>query len=216
MTAYTDNAAGRLHNVLAAVKGITGSVHLGTAWSSALGIPQEERGRLLEGIARVVLLAGEARSDILGAHSEIEELCLRWVGPVDTALQRAHLLEQGVTEVTKYFGPDHLQSLEIASHQVHMYRPGKPVSEIDKERALELVTQLLEVLNSSSDLDEATKSLLIRHAAAIQLALNLLDVVGAQGLEDAVAGAIGAGISEGIPLPPADRRRAQSRGPWWS
>jgi hypothetical protein len=119
-------------------------------------------------------------------------LLLAWVPAVSSAMGSAHLLDQGVDVVNGHVGPTHFQSLEIAARDLHRHAPRPQISEAKRDEALELVAGLLATLQGSDDLDPASRAMLIRHAAALQYALNLAWVTGPEGVEDALAGAMGA------------------------
>lgn len=198
MTAYTDNAAGRLHNVLSEMKSMSPNTVLGPTWAGTLGIERNDRRALLDGLAMVAQLAADAQAQVRELGSGDEEMLLRWVEPVTDAIHKAHLIDGNTGVMTSCFTDTHLENLEFAAREVHLHRPRRVLSGSDIESARGLVDALLTTLRGADDLDSETLALLIRHAAALQTALNLVGLVGVDGIEDALAGSLGAAIIAGM------------------
>ena len=88
---------------------------------------------------------------------------------------------------------------------LHPFAPDAPLAAEGLDEARSLVTELLETLRDATDLDDGTRRFLLRHAAALQLALQLCDVVGPDAVADAVAGALGAAMMVKVSDPEAAR-----------
>ena len=189
---YLDNRAGRLNDVLTQMAGQGGAGTLRTAWTNVLKPDPNTPALLMESIAEVMRLALDAEADVRGLEDEDGDLLLAWVPAVSTAMTNAHLLDTGVASVSGQVGPTDFQSLEFAARELHRRAPRPPMAEAKRDEALELVAALLTTLQNSDDLDPASRATFIRHTAALQFALNLAWVTGPEGVEDALAGALGA------------------------
>lgn len=189
---YLDNRAGRLHDVLTQMAAQGGAGALRTAWTNVLKPDPNTPALLMESIAQVMRLALDAEADVRGLEDEDGEMLLAWVPAVSAAMSQAHLLDASVASVNGQVGPTHFQSLEFAARELHRRAPRPQMGEAQRDEALELVAALLATLQGSDDLDPASRAMLIRHAAALQYALNLAWVTGPEGVEDALAGALGA------------------------
>jgi len=191
---YLDNSAGRLHDVLTRLGAQKNQQNLRQAWIAVLEPDPETPAVLLRSISQVLVLAATAEADIraLGDVAEDDaDLLLGWVPGVGAGLGQAHLLEQTPNAVSQQVGLTHLQSLAFAARELHRWDPRPPLPESKRDEAARLLADLLETLHAADDLDPAARAMLIRHAAELQYALNLAWVVGTEGVEDALAGAVG-------------------------
>jgi hypothetical protein len=189
---YLDNRAGRLHDVLTQMAAQAGAGNLRIAWTNVLKPDPNTPALLMECIAQVMRLALDAEADVRGLEDEDGEMLLAWVPAVTSAMGQAHLLDTNVASVNGPVGPTGFQALEYAARELHRRAPRPQMAETKRDEALELVAALLATLQDSDELDPASRAMLIRHAAALQYALNLAWVTGPEGVDDALAGAWGA------------------------
>ena len=189
---YLDNSAGRLHRVLARLVPRAGNAALSRSWAVALG-DEELRGRDLQRqIMAVVDLADQARYDTLDCVDDGEENAplLRWMEPV-MKVQAIAFQDTRTDAVTQYLAPDVMLSLETAAWELHRRRPDPKIDSTQGQAARDAIAEVIAALRDDDQLDQETRDLLIRQAAALQHALELAWLTGPNPVKDALAGVVG-------------------------
>ncbi len=191
MSLEYDNPAGQLHHLLTVMKTAPQNHQLRGAWQAALGNLTEDTPTMLEAIAAAQRLPAAARDTLLAVPDERHELHLRWWEPVKGAMSIAHQLETATSAFTSHYNDAHLQSLETCADILERRGMSPRLDHDGLTEALALVGEVLDLLRLDSDLEPDTRQVLVRHAAALQLALQMADVTGAEGVRDAAAAALG-------------------------
>lgn len=187
-----DNAASRLKTVLSAMRRENPNEQMRSAWITALGIGADDVPALYHGLAAVMRLPDAADSALAEIDDVPRELLSAWFGPVKSAMSVAHLFDKPLQTFTSRIDDAAMFSLAMCADTIHRRSPrGAAVDREGVDAARALVAELLEVLRDA-DIDADARAVLIRHTAALAEALQLVDVVGADGVRDALAGAIGA------------------------
>lgn len=191
MSVEYDNPAGRLHQLLTVMKAAPQNQQLRIAWQAALGNMAEDTPTMLEAIAAAQRLPAAARDALLAVPDERHELHLRWWEPVRGAMGIAHQLETATSAFTSHYNEAHLQSLETCADILERRGTSPRLDRDGLTEALALVGEVLDLLRLDSELSPDTRDVLVRHAAVLQLALQMADVTGAEGVRDAAAAALG-------------------------
>ena len=187
-----DNPAGRLHHLLSQIKEAPQNQQLRVAWTFALGPDlSADPPTMLEAIAAAQRLPERARNALLAVPGEKHELHLRWWEPVRGAMSIAHQFETATSTFANQYNEAHLQSLETCADILERRSTGPRLDHAGLNEATALAGEVLDALRLDTDLDPDTREVLIRHAAALYLALQLADVTGAEGVRDAAAAALG-------------------------
>lgn len=189
---HFDNSAGRLWRVLTAVRSQVPDIALQTSWTRALDAGDVSEVELQRRILAVVELAEQARADVLAILDEDEENSplLRWVTPVSTVQSKAFV--RGSTAAVKQtLTPDVMLSLEMAARELHRTRPEPALDEGQGKAARDAIAAVVSALRDDEELDQETRELLIRQAAALQHALELAWLTGPDAVNDAFVGLIG-------------------------
>jgi hypothetical protein len=189
---YLDNAAGRLHQVLAPLTAMSGDVPLPRAWAVALESEHDRGTEFQHKILAVVGLADRARHDLIECleNDEHNEPLLRWVEPV-LQIQAIAFQMTKVSAVQQHLPKDVLLSLEMAARELHRYRPDGQVDEDTATKARDAIAEVLQALREDTALDAETRASLLRHAAALQHALALAWLTGPEAVNDALTGLVG-------------------------
>lgn len=203
-----DNPAGRLLHVFGALKGMPTNTALIDAVTATLHVERHDREALYAayaGLARLPRLAEAAISELENVNLTLN---LRWLSPIQNAISALHRLDNTLDAVTSHYSEADLVSLETCADTLERQRPGREHLDQDSlAEARDLVDKLLKTLHAAKDLDQDTQHLLIRHATAMQVALNLADVVGPEGIRDAAAGALGAAVMVAVQHPHDRQKR---------
>lgn len=144
MTVYSDNPAGRLHQLLTAFRVNVGGHPSAAAWVGAVGLPDSnnasELGRRL---ALVLQLPQEIESELamVDERDYDRDHVMRWRSNVEQGLG-AIFSDKPSDQVAGYFDDVSLNSLESCSWVLHRYRPERPVAENDLDRIRELISDL--------------------------------------------------------------------------
>ncbi|WP_163544609.1 hypothetical protein [Occultella kanbiaonis] len=190
----SDTAAGRLHQILLALRQSAQNRQLRTAWGQALAISPTDQQALFVAVANVMSLPDEAERTIRDLPDQNHELLLRWRPAVDQAMSIAHQFEGATANFTAHYSEAHLFSLEHGADLVARYQTTTPELVADGAQvasAISLVHDLLETL-ATSNLEPFVKETLVRHATAMATALQLVRVTGPQGIRAAAIDAASA------------------------
>jgi len=186
---HLDNPAGRLYSVLTALKD-QGNVALRIAWTTSLGLTEPSPPELLRAIAAVQELPDQTMLALARAKAVSSELHLRWESPVREALSRSHQLDQGAQNMTNLYSEKDLVHLEYCDDVLNREGLASPGARQARAELYEVANELVEAIRDS-DLEPQIRASLLRSALALLSAITLVDVVGAEGVEDALAGVLG-------------------------
>lgn len=189
MTVYTDNSAGRLHELLSAFRAAGGDER---RFANALKIPYNDRDGLLHCFVQVFALPDDIKTKIcqIDEDSYDPDLALRWQNGLKDVMGAT--LFWGEKNPDSATFSEFMSSLEYCSYVLHRYRPSRMPSAPDVEHLKELISELLSQLQDDSSIDNDLRAFLLFHTEAMDRALNDLTVRGAVPLEEAFDRAVGA------------------------
>lgn len=210
---YKDNPAGRLHVVLSKLTQVERSAPLPAAWASVFEVHQTESIELTRRIVTVMELAVVATREVRAvATDEGDAVLTQWIDPVTTSMGSATYATATAT-MTDRLTESVLFSLAAASRELHRLAPEGLLDGASQEAALEVVAELLETLRHDPDLDPATREILLRQAAALQLALNIAWVSGPVAVREALFGAMG--VAKAVFTDKPDMEKTESGRSLW-
>lgn len=186
---HLDNPAGRLHALLTALKA-QGNAELRGAWETVLRLDEPSDAELLRAIAAVQELPDQAIAALARANAVTSDLHLRWEPAVRDALKRAHALDQGARHLTNAYSEQDLVHLEYCDDVLDREGLASPRARQARDELLQAASELVAAIRES-DLEPEIRASLLRNALALLNAIALVDVVGAEGVEDALAGVLG-------------------------
>lgn len=193
---YLDNPAGRLYRILVAMQAIRPNLSVGQAMPEILGISPPLVPDLARAMGDLLQLPSEAQREIeklTGTQSK--ERLLRWQPKVIEALNC--LLFQTVSpplqigQIAALYGPGDLMALEFCSEALHLAGDKQVVDHDFLTGIRQQISDLLDVLESDSDLQAELRDLLIWNVRAMLRACDNYDLRGVAGISDAYNQAIG-------------------------
>lgn len=189
MTVFTDNPAGRLHDLLSAFYRSGGTRD---QFALALKLPRNDDAGLMRAFASVFALPDDIKNEISQVNEDNYEpdLALRWQGNLADVM--GSTLFWGEKDPDSPIFTEFLSSLEYCSYVLHRNRPEAKLSKTDREKLKKLISELLAELADNVSLDAGSRAFLVSHAEAIDNALAELDIRGIVTLEETFDRAIGA------------------------
>lgn len=186
--ASSDTAAGRLHQLLQFVgdprrREVPLRVTLGALYD----LDPNDRQDVLRFVVAAIDLPAQAEASVRALPNQDHDLLLRWVDPVRAAMNVIHQIDQATVSVAAHYNEAHLYALEVAADQVARNHPSAVLPDDALSTANERVAELLDALDQLDDGD--VRALLVRHASALQHALRLYRVTGADDVRDALVDA---------------------------
>lgn len=203
--------AGRLHEVLLVLKAGPQDKQLRRTLGVALGVQSDDRKSLLLGLAELEDLVDGAERAILGVDDVNHDALTRWLVPVRTATAMLHQFETALGQVTAQYNETHLFSLEMCADALQRRMQWTSVDTDGIAEARGLIDELLTLLEAELDLPSDARALLLRQVAALRLSLDLVQVSGAEGIREAVAGVLGSWVIVRTQHPAASKSTAMSR-----
>lgn len=195
MTVYSDNAAGRLHELISAFSRIASQQLMAYTWAAVLGMSVDDGPEFLRRLALVFSLPGEIEREILKVSpGEFDgDLAMRWSVRMLQELEPAALLNNlSSAHVVGRFDKASLNSLEYCSYVLHEHRPQRVFPGSELERIRLLIAELETAVRGAQGLDPDLCEFLLFHAEAMAQALRDLPLRGPAALEDAFDQALGA------------------------
>jgi hypothetical protein len=195
VTVYSDNPAGRLHQLLTAFRTNAGGHPSAVAWAGTVGLPDSSNAsELTRRLTQVLQLPQEIESELAAVDERDydRDHVMRWRGNVERGLGSL-FSDRPSNQVAGDFDDVSLNSLESCNWVLHRYRPQRPVAESDLDRIRELINELEAELRDSSGIDPELREFLLFHCAAMSRALRDFTIRGPVALEDALYQAWGAG-----------------------
>jgi hypothetical protein len=196
--AHTDNAAGRLHDVLSRFKNRASEQSKSRAhnvWRDALGLQTGGSFAVYAEMPRIAKLPDLAERELRRVVNEGDDLdmLLRWRSDVDVVINTFFSSPTAPAANSATLLTDTvMQSLQYAARELHRLAPEPAVDPERGELARQAIDDLLAALHEDDTLDPDARELLLRHAAALQHALALAWVIGVEAVEDALTAFLGA------------------------
>lgn len=193
---YLDNPAGRLYRILVAMQAIRPNLSVSQAMPEILGINPPLVPDLARAMGDLLQLPGEAQREIeklTGTQSK--ERLLRWQPKVIEALN-CLLFQMAspplkIGQIAALYGPGDLMALEFCSEALHLAGAKQVVDHDFLTGIRQQISDLLDVLESDSDLQAQLRDLLIWNVRAMLRACDNYDLRGVAGISDAYNQAIG-------------------------
>ena len=194
MTVFTDNPAGRLHELLTRFQRNASQQAVYTAWAAVLGIRADDFPELLPAVARVVDLPTkiEAEIDRIDPDEFDRDAVMRWHGHAVSLLGPTLFGNENSGQVVPRITEGWLTSLENCSFVLHRYRQQIVISGGDIQRIRSLIEELRAAVEEELGADRELRDFLLHHAMIMMRALNDYQVVGTAALEDALDQTVGA------------------------
>lgn len=167
------------------------NAQLGETWSAMLGIAQSHTPSLLRGVATLVELPDRALAQLRAIEGADYEHLATWRSEVRACLSHAFLLTSATNQAAAQVGVVAMFSLQGCARAIDRAPGGRDIDDDGIADARRVVQNLIEALEAC-DLEADAKATLIRHASAIAHALNIIRYTGAEGVDDALAAALGA------------------------
>lgn len=194
MTVYSDNAAGRLHELITSFRQYAGQQSTPQAWASVLGVEDVTSPDLLRRLAYVFRLPDEIQHEIAMVDDEEYDgdLAMRWRKQIPQRLGPALLNGGQSAQVSNGIDEASLGSLEYCSYVLHRHRPQRvfTIGELDSIR--ELISELVDEAKNDAKMDASLRDFLLYHAFAMSQALDDLGLRGPSALENALDQAVAA------------------------
>lgn len=130
--------------------------------------------------------------DIPDDGSFDREFALRWFPSVQSAFQNVFFNSGQIAQVTGHYNEGTLASLESCSYQLHRFRPEPTPTANELSDIQAQISELLESLKNSPDLNANLRSLLIIHANSMARAIDDFWIAGSEALQDQLDRTIGA------------------------
>jgi hypothetical protein len=194
VTVFTDNAAGRLHELFTAFRRNASQQIAAEGWAPVLGVQSFEHPDFARRLARVFELPVEIENEI----SQVDEdefdrdLAMRWQGQIIPGLGPGLYRGQPSADLARPMDDASLHSLEYCSFVLHRYRPQQVLLDGDLERIGTLITELQAEVQGEDGLDPDLREFLLFHAREMALALVDLPMRGPTALEEALDRTVGA------------------------
>ena len=191
---YSDNAAGRLHQLITSFRKNARQQSVPQAWASVLGVDDVTSPELLRRLAYVFRLPDEIQHEIAMVDAEEFDLdlAMRWrlhipdrLGPALLAVGQANQVSSAITEAT-------LSSLEYCSYVLHRHRPQRVFTTAELDRIKGLISELVAEVKNDSGVGASLRDFLLSHALAMSQALDDVGLRGPSALEDAFDQAVAA------------------------
>lgn len=183
--ATSETAAGRLHQLLSYVsEPVRRDVPLRVTLAGLYDLDANDRQDVLRCVVAAIDLPAEAEASVRALPNHDHDLLLRWVTPVQAAMNVVHQIDSSTASVAAHYNLTHLYALEMVADQVARNIPSPVLSEDTLTTANGQISELLETLEAIDD--ELARALLVRHASALQRALRLYRVTGADGVHEAL------------------------------
>lgn len=194
MTVYSDNPAGRLHELITLFRRNASTSTIPQAWAAALGIRDLNSPDLLRRLAHVFRLPAEIQAELDQVDEDEfdSDLALRWQATIPQGLGPALFTGQQSAQLVPKFDDASLSSLEHCSYVLHRYRRQRVLSDSELDRIRKAIVELEAEVRSQPGLDASLRDFLLYHAGAMARALEDLAVRGPAALEEALDQAMGA------------------------
>jgi len=200
VTVYSDNAAGRLHQLITSFRQ-NATPHpvtqhaIPNAWAAALGSGVIDGPDFLRRLAFAFRLPGEIEREIdkIDQGEYDADLAMRWRGPAFLQAFGSSLFSgETSAQIAEKFDEASLSSLEYCSYVLHRHRPQQVFTDSDLERIRALIGELRAELEGDIGPDDGLREFLQFHADAMAHALDDLALRGPAALEDTFDQAVGA------------------------
>ena len=194
MTVYSDNPAGRLHELITLFRRNATSQSIPHAWAASLNIPYSNSPDLLRRLAHVFRLPAEIETELrhVGAEEFDSDLALRWRATIPDGLGPAFFSGQQSGQLAPRFDDASLGSLEYCNVVLHRHRPQRVFSDSELDRIREAIAELEAEVRDNAGLDASLRDFMLFHIDAMTRALQDIAVRGAAALEEALDQAAGA------------------------
>lgn len=202
MTVYSDNPAGRLHNLITRYTNNSSGSRPHLAWFAVLGIPEQDSPRLLRRLAAILEMPAEIEAEIGRVNPDEFDLdsVMRWqpdilamlADSVFSTVPPQQLPGHSSKQVTQRASIATLFSLEQCSFVLHRHRPQRVISDTDVQHIKSLLEELTTAINEDLKAEPDLCEFLLRHARNMADALDDLWIRGSAALEDAYDQAVGA------------------------
>lgn len=208
-TEYFDNAAGRLHSILAELRrSRPGPETVIGGWARVLKVDEPRSPILLQEVAAVIQLPDRIREQITRLAGADAEDILEHLPNIEEALKFSFYLENPLGELLAKFSDADLLGLWYCSRELHRLSPEPELPSERREDLLEAV-QVLIYMTQESGTPVDMRLFIIRHLMAVQRALVEYRVRGIDGVRNALLVATAAFLSE-----PDLQEEAKKTGIW--
>lgn len=191
---YSDNAAGRLHELITSFRRNAGQHSVPQAWASVLGVQDVTSPDLLRRLAYVFRLPDEIQHEIAMVDNEEYDgdLAMRWRKTIPMRLGPALLAGGQSVQVSTAMDEAALGSLEYCSYVLHRHRPQRVFTIGELDRIRELISELVAEVKNDAEMGASLRDFLLSHAFAMSQALDDLGLRGPAALENAFDQAVAA------------------------
>lgn len=190
--ANNNNSAGRLYNILSAVKPTPVHITCRNAWASYFSIVPTETATLLQVLAKLLTLVTEAKKEIGHLAGVRHELYLAPFDNIEGAFASFNL-EVPWNNFVTFLDATTMLGLEFAADTLALQRPETTISQ-EKLTEIQAEVEALTQKIVASSLPIALKTLLLENLEKIRRAILDYRITGVAGLSDVVDGSFGSTI----------------------
>jgi hypothetical protein len=195
VTVYTDNAAGRLHQLIEGFRRNVGQSQqsIPHAWAAALNIGGDPSPGFLRRLSYLVRLPDEIKHEmaLVDADEYDGDFALRWERTIPGQLEQLFTGNQA-GHVASAMNATALNALEYCSYVLHRHRRQRVFTTIELDNIRELIRELASEVEDDTKMSPSLRDFLCSHVLAMSTALDELGLRGPAALEDAFDQAVGA------------------------
>ena len=190
-----DNPAGRLLEVLIALKALDKTTDARAAWRRVFGISKSDTDHVIGGkIATVMLLPSQAMGMLAEEHPDLADPPPSWVSQV-TAAFMAHNAHGQINTFTDNISTDTIANVRISAALINKGSNRKILTTEERES---LRTNLEEILQEvlSSNQPESIKTYAVRALRKIIVAIEEYELTGATPIQEAIEQTVGHAVAD--------------------
>jgi hypothetical protein len=188
-----NNSAARLHRILEKAKEL-GNVETLKAWQTILKLDREDPLEIISSFGRVCIIPNEIQRNVEMIPELENRLFLAWKPDLEKAFRELQWNGNN-NQFTRHLSGSLLVALEFVADGLARYSPEKTLDDDRLSKFREDAWKLFEELNGS-DIDERTKSYLLKHLKRVVQALDDYPFYGISPLETALDATVGSAITE--------------------
>ncbi|MNX95281.1 hypothetical protein D3C86_1275500 [compost metagenome] len=199
----TNNAAGRLLDILIRGRELPTNVAMYENWAHLLSVPKNDKALLLQRVGRVMELPSQIKDSLINIPEIRHEAYLRWAPKVEEAFSIINL-DIHWSNFIQRIDDSVLFSLEMCEDTIQRYFPEKPAKNNDLNELLSAIDDLLSDVREDETINERLKAFILVHLLTIKHAIEEYEICGLEPIERAIESTIGGAVMHSEARPRMD------------